>query len=132
MSDDEEDKGPNILDVAAYLEDIFKGCEVIKSHGTSSYHASVSFDEYRLRVILSGRRAKDRDIHFRFWQESKGTGRHATKRVLSEVKTTDPKELMDAIKDAKAHLLGLVHAIQTAFKPKPVKSVRTIDDLMND
>ena len=133
MGDDKKELvGLGILDVQEALENTFKGCDVKTSGGIGSFHASVEFDEYRIRVILSGRRSEERNIHFRFMQESKGRGRHATKRMINEVKTTKPEDLVRAVADAKSHLLGVAHAIQAAFKPKPVDRVKTIDDLMRD
>ena len=127
-----DEKGIGILDVKSVLVDVFKGCDVKTTHGTSSYHAEVLFDEYSVRIILSGPRSPDRPIYFRFMQESKGRGRSRVKRVINEVRTTNPDDLLTAIKDCKAHLLGVAHAIQAAFKPRPVATIRTIDDLMRD
>lgn len=132
MSDNEE---LGILDVKAQLENVFKGCEVVTPYaGTSGYHATVIFYEYEVRVILAGSRASDRPIHFRFMQRAKGKGKgnKVTKFIINEMTTTDPKELTQAINDAKEYLLGIVHAIKSAFTEKPVARTTGIADLLKE
>ena len=128
----EEEKGVGILDVKAALEDAFKGCDVRTPNAMmGSFHAEVKFDEYEIQVILSGKRGTERSIYFRFQQRVKSSGRkRSTKVLINEVKTTNPKDLAIAIRDAKEHLLGIVQAIQRALKPRPVSKVRDIDDLL--
>jgi|SRR3989344_5280148 len=138
MSDDtnqdDEDQGPGILDVKVALETVFKGCKVhlLPSLG-GSFHAELSFYEYEIRVILSGLRAKDRKIHYRFIQRvGQPEGRKPTKRMILEIETTDPDQLVKAIEDTKAHLLGIVYAITKALRPPNVPRVSGIDDLFKD
>lgn len=127
----DEDKGIGILDVKAALEDVFKGCDVVTPRTmVGSFHAEVKFDEYEVRVILS-KRGNERDIHFRFLQKVvTKTGRKPTKVLINEVRTTDPKKLGLAIRDAKEYLLGISQAITRALRPKPVPQVRDISDLI--
>jgi len=126
----EPPKGLGILEVKAYLQSIFKGCDVeVPRTMLGSQHATVSFYEYEIRIILSGRREPGRPIHFRFMQRAKGKGGRVTKFVLDEVRTTDPAVLKEAILDAKGHLLGIVHAIKSALSDKPVPRINDINDL---
>lgn len=132
MSDDKP-KGLGILGVKAALELVFKGCTVdVPKTMAGSHHATVSFYEYEIRVILSGKRAPGRPIHFRFMQRAKGKGDKVTKFVLNEVRTTDPAVLQAAILDAKAHLLGIVYAIRSAFSEKTVPRINSIEDLFTE
>jgi hypothetical protein len=133
MSDDQEEKPIGIGDVKAALEDVFKGCDVETPYAMDcSFHAEVKFDEYEIRIILSGRRSgPDRRYHFRFLQKIVPSGkRRATKLIINEVRTTDEAELLVAIRDAKEYLLGIVHAINRALKRKPVPQVRGVADLL--
>lgn len=128
----EEDKGVGILDVKAALENAFQGCDVRTPNAMrGSFHAVVKFDEYEIQVILSGKRGLERNIYFRFQQRLAPAGRkRSTKVLINEVKTTDPRDLAIAIRDAKEHLLGIVQAIQRALRPKSVPRVRGIEDLL--
>jgi len=127
---DTADGSIGILDVKAALEDAFKGCDVVCPSSQGGHHAEVKFDEYEIRVILSGRRAPNRPIHFRFMQRIvTKVGRRPTKVLLNEVRTTDPKVLAIAIRDAKEYLLGIVQAIQKALKPRPTMRTTAVDDL---
>jgi hypothetical protein len=136
MSDKDDRKGMaeglGILDVKAALEDVFKGCDVkTPGVGNNSHHAEVKFNEYEIRVILSGTRSPTRDIHFRFMQRIKPAGRSKLIKVLiTEMSTQDPKELMKAIRGSREYLLGIVQAINRALKRKPVPQVLGIDDLL--
>jgi len=136
MSDKDDRKGMaeglGILDVKAALEDVYKGCDVLCPRTLGgSHHAEGTFNEYEIRVILSGTRSKTRDIHFRFMQRIKPAGRKkATKLLITEMRTQDPKELMKAIRGSREYLLGIVQAINRALKRKPVPQVLGIDDLL--
>jgi len=133
MSDD-NDETLGIGDVKALLEDVFKGCDVEASPDAliGSFHAEVKFNEYEVRVILSGRRGTEkRSMHFRFLQKILPAGKKRPVKVLiSELHTKDDKELLRAIRGSKEYLLGVVQAINSALKRKPVPQVRDIDGLL--
>ena len=129
---DSEDKGLCIQEVRAILEGVYKGClvDVLGGVGGNSFHAQVNFNEYEIRVILSGPRTKTRSINFRFMQRVKGPGRKPIKIVINEVRTQDPAELLVAIRHSKEYLLGIIHSINRAFKRKQAPQVHDIEDLM--
>lgn len=128
MSDGE---GLGILEVKSHLEQVFKGCNVVvPATMGGSHHASVSFYEYEIRIILSGRRVPGRPIHFRFMQRAKDQKGRTTKFIINELKTTNPQELTKAINEAKEYLLGIVYAIKSAFADKPVERTASISDLL--
>ncbi len=132
MSKDQDDP-LNILDIKAALEMVYLGCtvECPYSMGGSS-HAELKFNEYEIRVILSGsHRGPDRQIHFRFLQRIRPAGKKRPIKVLiHELHTKDDRELIRAIKGSKEYLLGVMQAINQALKRRPVPQVRTIDDLL--
>lgn len=127
--DSSEDIG--ILDVKLALEKTFQGVRVrLPPSLAGSYLAELSFYEYEVRVILSGERAKGRKMHYRFMQQVQQPGeRKPTKRMILDVSTTDPQDLVKAIADTKAHLLGIVYAITTALRPPTVPKMTSVDDL---
>jgi len=116
------------------LRDTFKGCDVEQSKGVgmSSHHCTVTFDVYEVRIIMS-RIQNDgtRNMQFRFMQRLVFRGR-STKVIINEVHTKYPKHIFTAIKEAKGHLLGCVHAIHRALNEKPVSKVSTVDDLFRE
>jgi len=130
---EEKDDYIKIGDVKAALEDVFKGCTVTtpSTMGSRSFVAELSFDEYEIRVILSGKRGPERDIHFRFLQKVVPSGQvRPTKLIINEVRTTDPKELVRAIRGAREYLLGIVQAINRALKRKPGITTTCVEDLL--
>jgi hypothetical protein len=131
MADATEPEGIGIRDVKVALERTFPGVDVTCPNSMGgSFHANISFFEYSIRVILTGRRNADRGINFRFMQESKGPGNRTTKRIINEFQTTDPKVLQRGIAEAKEHLLGVTQAIRAALRPKPVQTTRSVADLL--
>jgi hypothetical protein len=139
MSDNDDDddcgvttsKGVGILDVKLALEKTFQGCRVhLPPTLAGSFHAEVTFSEYEVRVILTGPREGDRTFNYRFMQRIEHEGRKPTKRMILEVDTKDPAELIQAIEDTKAHLLGVVFAINRALKPITPPRMGGVDDLL--
>lgn len=130
-TDDDDDDDIGIQDIKVALEKVFKGCKVsIPPSLAGSYHAELSFYEYEVRVILTGERAKGRKMHYRFQQKVQQPGeRKPTKRVIIERETTEPAELLQAIDDTKAHLLGIVYAVTRALKEPTANRMHGIDDL---
>ena len=130
---DNSDRMFGAYDVKAVLEETFKGCRVkVTPSMGGSLHAEMAFDEYEIRVIMSGRVGEPKKIHYRFLQKVKRPGTvKSTKVFLNEIHTQDPQELMKAIRDAKEYLLGIVHAINKALRRPTVPQVREIDDLLN-
>ena len=132
-TDDEktEDRGIGITEVKSLLESVFKGCHVYTpSSMGASFHAEVSFFEYEIRVILSGKRTKDRSIHYRFMQRvEQPDGKRPTKRMIQDVTVTSREDFEQEVADTKAHLLGTVFAIQKALRPPNVPTISGVDDL---
>lgn len=126
-----DEPGLGILDVKLALEKVFQGVRVSTPTALKgSFHAEASFYEYEVRVILFGERTDDRRMHYRFMQRVEQPGeRKPTKRMILEVQTTDPEELLKAIDDTKAHLLGVVYAITKALRPPTVQRTNSVDDL---
>ncbi len=126
-----DEPGLGILDVKLALEKVFQGVRIGMPPALSgSFHAVALFYEYEVRVILFGERTEDRKMHYRFMQRVEQPGdRKPTKRMILEVQTTDPAELLKAIDDTKAHLLGVVYAITKALRPPTVPRMRGVDDL---
>ena len=126
-----DEPGLGIGDVKLALEKVFQGVRVgLPPAMKGSFHAVVVFYEYEVRVILFGERTADRRMHYRFMQRVEQPGeRKATKRMILEVQTTDPDELLKAIEDTKAHLLGVVYAITKALRPPTVTRTNSVDDL---
>ena len=124
-------QGIGIRDVETALQDIFKGCTIrMPSSLGGSFHAEVSFYEYEVRVILSGDRAIDRKIHYRFLQwVSQPGNRKPTRRSIIEFETTDPEELWAGLDKTKMHLQSIVYAISKAMRPPTVAKMNSIDDL---
>ena len=128
--------GPLDMPTLVYaLRDTFKGCEVVQSKGIglSSHHCKISFDVYEIRVIMSQiqsgtPRTAYREMQFRFSQQVTVRG-SISRIILQEVASENPDIILQAIKDAKAYLLGCVQAIQAALNEKPVQQVLTVDDL---
>jgi len=132
MSDDPKEP-MSILDVKAVLEDVFKGCTVTSPNAMmGSYHAEVRFDEYEVRVIMTGSRlSPKREMHFRFLQRIVPFGQKREQKVLiSEVHTKDEEELVRAIRGCKEYLLGVIQSIDRALRHKPVSQVRGVEDLL--
>lgn len=129
--EEDEDDTLGIQDIKVALEKVFQGCKVsIPPSLAGSFHAELSFYEYEVRVILTGERAKGRKMHYRFMQKVQQPGeRKPTKRMIIEVETTEPAELLQAIDDTKAHLLGIVYAVTKALKPPSINRLHGIDDL---
>ena len=129
--EDDDDDTIGIQDIKVALEKVFQGCKVsIPPSMGGSYHAELSFYEYEVRVILTGERAKGRKMHYRFMQKVQQPGdRKPTKRMIIETETTEPAELLQAIDDTKAHLLGIVYAVTKALKPPSITRLNGIDDL---
>lgn len=129
--EEEPDRGLGILDVKAHLENVFKGCKVFTPPSMGgSFHAEVSFFEYEIRVILSGKRAVDRKIHYRFMQRVEHPStRKPTKRMILEVEVTSEAGFVQAVDDTKAHLMGIVFAITKAMRPPNVPRINGIEDL---
>lgn len=128
----DDGKGVNILDVKVALEEVFKGCKVEMSHVVGSQHAKVSFDEYEVRVILSGSRAVDRSKHLRFMRRIKQKPpRKPIKQTIMDIATKDEAEFVQALKDVRAYLLGIVQAIQHALKPPHQRDIDGIEALFN-
>lgn len=131
MPDDFENKGVGIQDVKLALEKTFQGCRVhLPPTLAGSFHAEVSFFEYEVRVILTGPRTGDRTFNYRFMQRIEHEDKKPTKRMILEVDTKDPAELIQAIEETKAHLMGIVFAINKALRPPNVPQVRGVDDLL--
>lgn len=128
---DLEDTTIGIQDIKFALEKVFRGCKVnLPPTMGDSYHAELSFYEYEVRVILTGARAADRKMNYRFMQKVVQPGeRKATKRMIIEVTSTDPGEILKAIEDTKAHLMGIVYAVTKALKPASMTRLNGIDDL---
>lgn len=129
---DEDDKGIDLLDVKAALERVFQGCSVsMPSAMGGSHHAEVSFSDYEVRVILTGPRAPDRPIHFRFMQRiTPKAGQRPIKVIHNEIQTRNPKDLLIAIRDAREYLQGQAQMISKALNPPPAPSpIRTVDDI---
>ena len=125
------DKGIGILDVKAALEKAFQGVKVATPPTMGgSFHAELSFYEYEIRVILTGPRDEARKINFRFQQKVTQPGeRKPTKRLITDLNTTDPEELWQAIDDTKAYLLGIVFAITKALRPPNADRTNSVEDL---
>jgi len=126
-----DEPGLGIGDVKLALEKVFQGVRVGSPPAMKgSFHAVVLFYEYEVRVILFGERTADRRMHYRFMQRVEQPGeRKPTKRMILEVETTDPEELLQAIEDTKAHLLGVVAAITRALQPPTVRRTTSVDDI---
>jgi hypothetical protein len=131
IMEEEPDRGLSIMDVKAHLENVFKGCQVvIPTSLGGSFHAEVSFFEYEIRVILSGKRAVDRKIHYRFQQRVEHPStRKPTKRMITEIEMNSEAEFIQAVEDTKAHLMGIVFAITKAMRPPNVPRIVGIEDL---
>lgn len=122
-----DDKGPNIQDVRLCLEQAFPGVDFKISHGISTFQAVGTFDEYEMRVILSGTRKEGRPFHIRLMQRA---GR--VRRMIVDVTTTDPAEAEAAIKSARSHIMGMVVALRGALNPKVVREKDGLESLMMD
>ena len=120
-----DDKGPNIQDVKLCMEKAFPGVAFKVTHGLNSYQALGQFDEFELRVILSGVRKAGRPFHIRLIQKA---GR--VKRLLVDKQTKDPAEAEAAIREARQHILGMMLALQQALNPKVVRPRDDLDSLM--
>ena len=127
---DDDDDTIGIMDIKVALEKVFKGCKVSLPSSLAGFHAELSFYEYEIRVILTGERAKGRKMHYRFQQKVQQPGeRKPTKRVIIEREMTEPAELLKAIDDTKAHLMGIVYAVTRALKEPTANRMHGIDDL---
>lgn len=127
----EEPEAIGIQNIRDILEKTFPGCTVVIPRTLGqTYHAEVSFFEYEIRVILYGERKETRQIHYRFQQIVTQPGeRKPTKRVIYEIMSDSSAEVRRLIEETKAYLLGVVFAINKAFRPPNTKQVRTMDDL---
>jgi len=122
-----------IRDIAAEMEDVFKGCHVDTPYtmGTSTV-AEVKFDEYEIRIIRTGGGVDSQKFNFRFLQKVVPPGQRSPIKILHrDLRTTDPKVLVQAIRSVKEHLLGTVQSINQALKRKPVALTRGIEDLLD-
>jgi hypothetical protein len=122
----------SIRDIAAEMEDVFKGCSIDTPYTMgSSTVAEVKFDEYEIRVIRTGGGVASQAFNFRFLQKIMPPGKRSPIKFLhKDLRTTDPKELIRAIRGAKEYLLGVVQSINRALKRKPVSQVRGVEDLL--
>lgn len=121
--------GFGILDAQAAMEKIFPGCTVEKPITTGhSFIAEIRFYEYEIRVILFGGKSPNRDIHYRFLQRPGGE-RH--KIILKEVYTDDPEELLQALRETRSHVMGVLHALHSALMPKGVPKIESVDAMLN-
>lgn len=105
-----------------------------KGVGVTSHHASVSFYEYEVRVIMSAvNKDRQRDMTLRLIQKMKDprTGR-LNKFILVDLRTQDPAELLKGIKECRARLLGTIFAIRKALDPPPDRQVKSVDDLFRE
>lgn len=123
--------GINIIDVRTALEDVFKGCnvETPESMGSSA-HAEVHFSDYEVRVIL-GWAGKVQKIHYRFMQKIDQPNKPMVKRRIQDLEVDGEEGLVAAIKETKAHLLGVVFAIQRALKPMTSPRTADMDNIFN-
>ena len=116
------------------FETAFPGCvaDLSKGVGVSSHHVDVKFHEFEVRVIMS-RIAADgqRDMECRVRQLIP-TGQRIVKVVRSHVKSRDPGEILQAVKDARGLLLGHIFALNQALYAKPPQEVSTIEDLFKE
>ena len=134
IEEEEPDRGLGIMDVKLILEKVFKGCKVLTPNSMGgSFHAEVSFFEYEIRVILSGKRAVDRKIHYRFMQRVEQPGRkHPVKRMIQEIEVNSEADFIEAVESTKGYLMGILFAISKAMKPPHVPRTDNLDDLFRD
>lgn len=113
-------------DARVEMQHAFPGADVLLQHGIGVITVSVAFDEYELRVMISGKKGAGRTTQVRFLQRIPAP---ATKRVIHESKVTTMAEFSEAISWCRGYLQGLCHSIQTALKPKVVHQINGISDL---
>lgn len=126
-------EGINIRDVEAKMAEAFEGC-VVKTPPSmgDSFHAEVAFDEFELRVILTGRRGTpERQMYLKFIQKMPH-GRKRVTRIIKEVRTQDQDELFAAIRECRAHILGIVHALTSAIRKKRAPTHRGVGSLFGE
>lgn len=143
MADPQREPAPEQIrmqDIRAELEKAFPGATVDLNHGIQSHSAEIRFDEFELRVLLSGPAGeKHKALNVRFLQRiEKGKMRVFFDRHIGrepppagvDKSTADWYALQDAIGDARAHVRGLVHALTTVLTPKRPKEYGSIHDLL--
>jgi len=123
----------NFLDMKVAMEGIFQGCTVEMGHGLGTASAEVRFGEFEVRVMLTGHGKANWVWHVRFQQQVELPDRKRPtkpiKRTLHEVQSKDPQEAVAALKHVKAYLLGLVHSIQAALRPKAAVEATEVGDI---
>ena len=116
-----------LQDIKIELEKAFPGADVLCQHGIQSHEAEVKFDEFELRVILSGPLGEiNKKMSIRFLQRIERN----KQRIFFDRRPTDWYELVDAIGEARAHIRGLVHALTTVLNPKRSRDFGTIADIL--
>lgn len=123
----------NFTDMRIVMEGVFQGCTVEMGHGSGVATAEVRFGEYEVRVMLTGHKKSEWVWHVRLQQQVALPDRKRPtkpiKRVLQETQTKDPQEAVKALRGVKAYLLGLVHAIQAAVRPKASVEASSVGSL---
>ena len=117
-----------IPDVRIEIQAAFPGVTVKIQHGIKSGLAEVKFDEYELRVMLSGPVAEKRKANIRFVQRIE----RGRMRVFLDRKTDDWYEIVDAIREARAIVRGIIHSLNKALSPPVVRGIEDISDLFRD
>lgn len=121
-----EDEEITFPDAKAEMVRAFPGTDVMLQHGIGVVTVSTTFDEYDLRVMISGKKGSGtRVTQVRFLQRIPPS----TKRVIYEMRVTTMAEYSDAISWCRGYLQGLCHAIQTALKPKVVHQINGVADI---
>jgi len=121
----EEDEEVTAHDARLVMQQAFPGADVLLQHGIGVVTAVTTFDEYELRVMISGKQG-NRTTHIRFLQRIPAP---ATKRVIYESRVSTMKDFSESISWCRGYLQGLCHAIQTALRPKVVHQINGISDL---
>jgi hypothetical protein len=86
-----------------------------------------SFDDYALRVLLTGPVAATRKTSIRFVQRVGRNGK--TVQLVFEEKTEDWYEILDSIQRARAIVNGIIHNLRAALTPKKSAEIKSINDL---
>jgi len=116
-----------IPEIRVELEKFFPGADLRLQHGHGCGQAEIKFDEYELRVMVSGPAEAKRNTTIRFIQRIE----RGKMRVLLSKQTDDWYEIVGAIEEARAIVRGIIYSLKSVLTPKRTKVINGIEDLLS-
>lgn len=113
-------------DVKIMVENLFPGGKdnILVQHGIQAGTCELAFDEFELRVILSGEAGNRISASIRFLQRWGKT--NAQKRLYFERIVTSREELEDALAECRATVAGILQSLNSILNPP--SATKTIAD----